>query len=246
MKALILAAGKGTRLNSAQTHIPKVLREACGKPLVEYVLGALPPLDPADIGLVVGFEKEKVIDLYQKRGYFFAVQTEQLGTGHAVLCAEEALSGYDGELLVLCGDMPLIRRDSIERLISVHREHNDACTLLTCVSEPGLALGRIVRDENGAFAAIVENKVATDEQKKICEYNAGVYVFACKKLFPILEEIVNDRKTGEAYLTDVPEKMLARGMRVTAISCREECEIFGVNTKEDLDLVEETLRGGAY
>ncbi len=239
MKTIILAAGKGSRLHSEETHIPKVLRQACGRPLISYVISALPPQNNDDIILVVGFEKEKVMEAYPQ--YHHAIQEQQLGTGHAVRCAQDILKDYKGEVLVICGDTPLVRRESIDAMISYHRNNQNDCTLLSCNLPYDAALGRIMRDNDGHFIEIVENAECTPEQKSVHEYNTGIYVFNAALLFPALDEVMKNSHKKEYYLTDVPEVLLKQNHRVEAIPCKYSYEIYGVNTEEDLALAERTL-----
>ncbi|MEG1186172.1 MAG: NTP transferase domain-containing protein, partial [Eubacterium sp.] len=167
MKAIILAAGKGKRLLSEKFNAPKVLREANGKPLLRYVVENLSFIpDKKDIIIVAGYKKEMVFESFND-GYSFAVQEEQLGTGHAVNCAKDVLKDYDGPVLVCYGDMPLFKKETYENLAKVHQESGNCCTILTGVSDKELAYGRIVRDEKDNFVGVVEDKDCTPEQKKI-------------------------------------------------------------------------------
>ena len=242
MKAIILAAGKGKRLHSEQFSAPKVLREANGKPLLRYVVNNLSFIpDKKDIVIVAGYKKEMVFDAFQD-GYTFAVQDEQLGTGHAVNCAREALKDYDGPVLVCYGDMPMFKKETYENLVKVHEEAGNDCTILTGVSNRGLAYGRIIRDENGDFKCVVEDKDCTPEQKKINELNVGIYVFDSKKLFSCLGELKNSNAQGEYYLTDVPALLKAQGLRVGLCDTCAPDEMLGVNTVEQLRQVEQLLR----
>ena len=242
MKAIILAAGKDKRLHSEQFSAPKVLREANGKPLLRYVVNNLTFIpDKKDIVIVAGYKKEMVFDAFQD-GYTFAVQDEQLGTGHAVNCAREALKDYDGPVLVCYGDMPMFKKETYENLVKVHEEAGNDCTILTGVSNRGLAYGRIIRDENGNFQCVVEDKDCTPEQKKINELNVGIYVFDSKKLFSCLGELKNSNAQGEYYLTDVPAIMMSKGYKIGTYTTHDDTEILGVNTPEELALCESLLK----
>jgi len=240
IKAVVLAAGKGTRLQTEGVDLPKVMREALGKPLLHYVLEGLGFINKEDITIVVGYKKEKVTDYFS--GYGFAVQAEQLGTGHAVMSAKEALDGYDGAVLVCCGDMPLITRETYEALVKTHFEEGNVCTMLTGTSAEKLPYGRVLRDENGAFLRIVEEKDCTPEQKKIDELNSGVYVFDAKKLLPALSHLKNNNSQGEYYLTDVPYVLQAQGDKIGICKRNLGYEIIGVNTVEQLNQVENLLK----
>ena len=164
IKAVVLAAGKGTRLRTEGVDLPKVLRQARGRALLDYVLSELSFLPREDIVLVVGYEREKVTAAYPD--YLHAVQEPQRGTGHAVQCAREALAGFTGSVLVCYGDMPLLRRETYESLIATHRKEGNDCTLLSAVSDEELPYGRIVRRADGAFSHIVEDKDCTPEVLK--------------------------------------------------------------------------------
>ena len=163
-KAVVLAAGKGTRLQTEGITLPKVMRQAAGKPLLHYVLSALNFLPQEDVILVVGYGKEDVLAAYPD--YPSAEQTEQKGTGHAVASAAHLLQDFDGDVLVCCGDMPLMKRESYESLLQRHRQQNNVCTLLSGLSEEELPYGRIIRDSEGRFLRIVEDKDATAEEKR--------------------------------------------------------------------------------
>ena len=240
VKAVILAAGKGTRLQSEQFQLPKVLREANGQPLLHYVLEALNFLDKADTVIVAGYMMDKVVARFPD--YPYAVQAEQKGTGHAVQCAREQLQNFDGTVLVCCGDMPLIRRETYEALLAEHEKNDCPCTFLTGTCDQDLPYGRILRDENGGFLRVVEDKDCTPEQKQIKELNAGVYAFDCKELLSCLDLLKNDNAQGEYYLTDVPELMRQKGGKI-GLCCVELGEqIIGVNTVEQLQQVEAFLQ----
>lgn len=240
VKAVILAAGKGTRLQSEQFQLPKVLREANGQPLLHYVLEALNFLNKADTVIVAGYMMDKVVARFPD--YPYAVQAEQKGTGHAVQCAREQLQNFDGTVLVCCGDMPLIRRETYEALLAEHEKNDCPCTFLTGTCGEDLPYGRILRDENGGFLRVVEDKDCTPEQKQIKELNAGVYAFDCKELLSCLDLLKNDNAQGEYYLTDVPELMRQKGGKI-GLCCVELGEqIIGVNTVEQLQQVEEYLK----
>jgi bifunctional UDP-N-acetylglucosamine pyrophosphorylase/glucosamine-1-phosphate N-acetyltransferase/UDP-N-acetylglucosamine pyrophosphorylase len=239
LKAVVLAAGKGTRLQTEGVEIPKVMRLAAGKPLLRYVCDARGFIPAKDIVLVVGFLREQVIEAFPACS--FAVQEQQLGTGHAVACAMETLRDFEGDVLVCCGDMPLLRRDTYRSLVEIHRAEGNACTLLTGTTDDALPYGRIVRGADGRFAAIVEEKDCTPEQRAIRELNSGVYLFRAGALRETLGRLRTDNAQGEYYLTDVPALLLAEGEKV-GVCCRElGNEILGVNTPEQLELVGKLL-----
>lgn len=239
LKAIVLAAGKGTRLRSEGIDLPKVMRIAAGKPLLSYVLSALSFISPNDCVVVVGYMKERVTEAF--KGYVFAEQSEQLGTGHAVVAALREIEDYDGALLVCCGDMPLIKRDTYIALIDTHMASNNVCTILSGYSEIDLPYGRILRDGNGDFCGLVEDRDATPEQKQINELNSGVYVFDAASLKSVLQELKRDNSQGEYYLTDAPMLLMERGLTVGVCKLNLGYQIIGVNTNDQLNQIEEII-----
>ena len=240
VKALILAAGKGTRLRTEGCDIPKVMRLALGKPLLGHVLSALSFLPKEDIIIVVGYKKEEVMGAYP--GYTFAEQSIQLGTGHAVLCAADAVGDFDGAVLVCCGDTPLITEETYKSLCRTFFDEGSDCTILSGLLPDGGSYGRIIRDAGGNFLKITEAKDCTEDELKINEVNSGLYIFSAKKLFASLGKIKNENSQGEYYLTDVPEIILQSGGQVSI--CRRELgdELIGVNTPQQLAQVENILK----
>lgn len=238
-KAVVLAAGKGTRLQTEGISLPKVMRQAAGQPLLGYVLDALSFLPKENIVLVVGYRKEDVEAAYPE--YPSAVQVEQLGTGHAVQCAAPRLEGFDGNVLVCCGDMPLMKKETYESLCRTHETDGNVCTVLSGVSKEELPYGRVIRAADGGFARIVEDKDCTPEEKTVRELNAGVYLFRAPELFEALGHLRCDNAQGEYYLTDVPAWLLQHGGKVgVCATCTPE-EMLGVNTPAQLEQVEQTI-----
>lgn len=238
-KAVVLAAGKGTRLQTEGITLPKVMRQAAGQPLLGYVLDALSFLSKENIVLVVGYRKENVEAAYPE--YPSAVQAEQLGTGHAVQCAAPQLAGFDGNVLVCCGDMPLMKKETYESLCRTHEADGNVCTVLSGISEEELPYGRVIRAADGGFARIVEDKDCTAEEKAVRELNAGVYLFRAPELFEALGHLRCDNAQGEYYLTDVPAWLLQHGGKVgVCATCTPE-EMLGVNTPAQLEQVERTI-----
>lgn len=240
LKAIVLAAGKGTRMRTDGCDLPKVMRLALEKPLLHYVLSALDFIPPEDTVVVVGYKKECVMEAFND--YVFAEQKEQLGTGHAVMSAFSVLKDYAGDVLICCGDMPLIRKSTYSSLVEVHRASGDACTMLTGTSTVDLPYGRVERDENGQFLHIVEQKDCTPEQLQIRELNAGVYMFDAKSLRSALSRLKNTNASGEYYLTDVPAILREDGKTLGVCKLSLGNEIIGVNTPEQLAEVESALR----
>lgn len=239
VKAVVLAAGKGTRIQTEGTDLPKVMREALGKPLLSYVLTAVDFIPKEDVVIVVGYKKESVMSAFPE--YSYAVQEQQLGTGHAVMAAYKVLGDYEGDLLVCSGDMPLLSRETYSELARVHSESGNDCTILTGTSRTSLPYGRIVRSSDGEFEGIVEDKDCTPEQKLIDELNSSVYMFNAKALKKALPELKNNNAQGEYYLTDAPGYMQDTGLKVGV--CRRDLgdEIIGVNTVRQLHEVEGIL-----
>jgi bifunctional N-acetylglucosamine-1-phosphate-uridyltransferase/glucosamine-1-phosphate-acetyltransferase GlmU-like protein len=212
VKAVVLAAGRGTRLRTEGSDIPKVMRSAAGRPLLSYVLQALSFIPPRDTLIVVGYRKEMVVGAFP--GYCFAEQREQLGTGHAVMSAFDALADYHGDLLICCGDMPLIRRETYLALWESHKSAGGACTILSGTSDFPHGYGRVLRDKAGRFAAIVEEKDCTSEQLAAAELNSAVYLFDADALGSVLGRLQRGNAQGEYYLTDAPGLLLRDGQRV--------------------------------
>ena len=240
LKAIVLAAGKGTRLATEGIDLPKVMRLALGKPLLGYVLDEISFIDRDDIAVVVGYKREAVEAGFPE--YHFAIQDEQLGTGHAVMCAKDFLDGYDGDVLVCYGDMPLLSRETYTALAKVHADEGADCTILTGTTDLELPYGRIVRDENGGFVKVVEDRDSTPEQKNIDELNIGVYVFKARKLVESLSELRTDNAQGEYYLTDVPTIIMKHGGKISLCKRSLGSELIGINTVEQLNMAEEYLK----
>ena len=242
LKALVLAAGKGTRLHTEGVDLPKVLRQAAGRPLLAYVLDALSFLPAQDTILVVGWMKDQVTAVFP--GYPYAVQEIQKGTGHAVQCAAHLLEGFQGHVIICCGDAPLMKKETFQALADTHLREGNACTLLSAVLPEGGNYGRILRDADGSFRAIVEDKDCTPEQKQIREVNTGTYVFHVPELLSSLGKLRTDNAQGELYLTDVPAFIKEAGGRVGLCDTCSPDEMLGVNTVEQLQEVEAILRKG--
>ena len=239
IKAVVLAAGKGTRMLSEQCNLPKVLRQACGKPLLSYVLRALHFVPAEDTILVVGYRKDDVLAAFPD--YPHAVQEPQLGTGHAVRCAAPLLQKFDGTVLVCYGDMPLLREEVYCGLLDYHKKSGAVCTLLSGTTEEPLPYGRVLKDEAGNFLCVVEERDCTPEQKKIRELNVGIYAFECRELLACLDLLRSDNAQHEYYLTDVPALIRERGGKVSVYTAELNEQLIGVNTPEQLAIVESYL-----
>jgi UDP-N-acetylglucosamine pyrophosphorylase len=237
--ALVLAAGMGKRMGS---DLPKVLHPALGKPLIEHVLLHLDPLTPDRVVIVVGHQADLVRDALQKRAASFATQSPQLGTGHAVQVAWKETKPGAPAVLVLAGDMPLVRTESLRRLLERHAREKNAVTVLSAVLDDPKGYGRIVRAPNGSFEKIVEEKDATPEERKIDEVNSGIYVFDKAPLEKALALLRSDNAQKEYYLTDTLSFLGRSGQKVGVERAADPSECFGVNTPDQLRMVEETLR----
>lgn len=241
IKALVLAAGKGTRLRTEGVNLPKVMRLADGKPLLHYVLTALDFLPQEDVILVVGYQKEAVLEAYSQ--YPHAVQEVQNGTGHAVQCAAHLLENFDGHVLICCGDTPLMQRETFQSLVDIHLKAGNACTMLSAILDEGGNYGRVLREEDGSFKCIVEARDCTPEQAAVREVNVGAYLFHVPELLNALSQLKTDNAQGELYLTDCPAIIKAAGHRVGVCDTCSAQEMLGVNTVEQLQEVEDILRG---
>ena len=237
---IILAAGKGTRMES---DLAKVLHPLCGKPLVAWVLEATHALQPQRTIVVVGHQAEAVEAAVRENSpeAEFVLQTEMLGTGHAVQQAEAVLRDFEGDIIVTCGDVPLITADTLRRLAASRQEHNAAASMLVAqIEEPG-SYGRVLCEADGRVTQIVEAKDATPEILAVQNVNAGTYCFASHALWPQLRRINNNNKSGELYLTDVVGLLTENGDRVDAVFI-DEREMMGINTRAQLQSLEEQLR----
>ena len=241
VRAIIPAAGKGTRLSGKAGDMPKVMYRCAGRPLLETVLESVNFIDPKDVYIVVGYKKELITGYFGDR-YNYAEQKEQLGTGHAVMTCREQFEGYDGAVVVTFGDMPLFRREDIYAMCEKHIETGAQCTLMTAENPELKMWARITRNGDGSFAAIVEGKDCTPEQAKIKELCAGVLVFDSKALFETLPGIGKNNVQNEYYLTEVPELMVKAGMKVETFRIKDGNDLHGVNTPEDMDVCEKLLR----
>lgn len=242
LKAVILAAGKGTRLQSEDTQIPKHMRKVAGKPVLDYILKAVDFIKKEDVILIVGYLKEIIMEAYSE--YTFVVQNldKGYGTGAAAKCAEEAVGEFSGDIFILQGDSPLITKETLLNIINEHKTNKNECTILSCEINEVLGLGRIVRDKTGNFCEIVENRDATEEQKqKIKEYNASVMLVNSKKLFEQLKYLKNNNSRGEYYLTDIPKLFLENNYKVGVYKSLNAVEIYGADSEEDLKRIENII-----
>lgn len=246
LNILILAAGLGTRMKS---NLAKVLHKLDGRPLINHVCLTAATLDPAMIYVVVGHQgedvKAAVLNEIDESSAGFAWQKQMLGTGDAVNAARELLADSDSTLLVLSGDVPMIKSETLSELVALHhgfRGKGAACSVLTVRLKDPSGYGRVVRDENGSFDRIVEQKDASDEQREIDEINSGIYCFDARKLFAALANVQNNNAQGEYYLTDVPQILREQGDDVAIFLHDDEHEIEGVNDRRQLAGMEKMIR----
>jgi len=232
---VILAAGKGTRMNS---DIAKVLHELDGRPLIHYVIEQTRDSLPEKTVIIIGHQREEVAAVLLDYPVETALQDPQLGTGHAVQQAESHFNGFAGDILVLSGDVPLLRRETVAELIRVHRNTESAITVLTAHLEDPSGYGRVVRSESNAVERIVEHRDATPEQLSLTEINTGIYLFRSDLLFERLHTLQPDNAQGEYYLTDVVKMAAEEGMPVQAVIAGDPLEIQGVNTVAQLQEME--------
>ncbi len=230
LRAIILAAGKGTRMKS---ELPKVVHKINDQCLVDYVIEAARGAGAEEICLVVGYKHEVVEENIIHKDVKYALQTEQLGTGHAVKCAGDFLEG-DGETLILFGDTPLITADTLKRLTDYHRENHDTVTVLSAMVDDPTGYGRIIRDKDGNFVKSVEHKDANEEELASCEINSGMYVFDTKELKEALNLLTPNNAQGEYYLPDTLTIIKEKGLRADAFALEDAEDITGVNDKEQL------------
>lgn len=230
--AVILAAGKGTRMKS---NTAKVLHEIFFKPMLHHVLDAVQAAGIDRTAVIVGHQRDRVIQSLGGYSFVPVTQKEQLGTGHAVLCAEQACGGSD-TILILCGDTPLIRSETLKAMIGHHRRRNAALTLMTTVVSDPFGYGRIVTGDNGRVMGIVEEKDADDRLREIREINAGIYLVDKEFLFAALKQVGTDNSQGEAYLTDIVAIATGEGRTVNRFVHREPVDVLGINSRVELAL----------
>jgi bifunctional UDP-N-acetylglucosamine pyrophosphorylase/glucosamine-1-phosphate N-acetyltransferase len=224
-----------------KSDLAKVLHRLGGRPLVHYVVESARGAGISRIVVVVGHQAGLVREALAGQGVEFVEQRELLGTGHAVLQTKGALEGHHGNLLVLYGDVPLLRSETILSLLARHHETGANCTMLTTEVENPTGYGRIIRDSDGFVTGSVEEKDATPQEKEIREINPGIYCFQCDSLFACLEEVRDDNAQKEYYLTDVIGILRSRGKRVAALNVADSSEVMGINTLEELAAAEQTL-----
>ena len=236
--AIIMAAGKGTRMKSKNS---KLVQKIYGKEMVKRSVENARKAGIENIVTVVGYKKEQVMDVLGDT-VEYAIQEEMLGTGHAVMQATKFLEGKKGKVVVLNGDVPILRPETIVRLVDKSIDNKEAATLLTAIYDDPFGYGRIIRDEGGNIEGIVEEKDATEEQKEIAEINAGIYCFDIEVLLEALKEIKPNNSQGEYYLTDVIQIIGDKGLKTGAVIVEDNTEILGVNDRMQLQMVTKILQ----
>ena len=237
---VILAAGQGTRMKSERA---KVLHEICGRPMVHYVLEASREAGVSRHILVVGHQAEQVRErIGEGPGIEYALQAEQKGTGHALLQAAPLLQGYEGHVLVLCGDTPLLTAWVLRSLMDHHRESGAAATLLVASLENPAGYGRVLRDRNGRVIRIVEERDAGPAEAAVREINTGIYCFRAPSVFRALHSLAPDNAQGEYYLTDVVAVLVSRGEKVETVVAGDPSVVAGINNRRQLAEVEAIMR----
>jgi bifunctional UDP-N-acetylglucosamine pyrophosphorylase/glucosamine-1-phosphate N-acetyltransferase/UDP-N-acetylglucosamine pyrophosphorylase len=238
--AIVLAAGKGTRMKS---DLPKVLCQANGRPLVEYVLDSLRTAGVHKIIVVVGYKADEVKQqLSHYDNIQYALQSEQRGTGHAVMMCRDQMKDHDGAVVVVAGDSPMLQSSSVKALLDDYSSSQPGCILGTLIHDNPTGLGRIVRNSDGKFTGIVEEKDASDDQRKINEVNMSTYVFDGKKLLGGLDQLTDNNAQGEYYITDVPAILMKDNEDVRALPVLKPIEALSVNTVEHLADVEAAMK----
>jgi bifunctional UDP-N-acetylglucosamine pyrophosphorylase/glucosamine-1-phosphate N-acetyltransferase/UDP-N-acetylglucosamine pyrophosphorylase len=238
--AIILAAGKGKRMAS---DLPKVLLSVSGRPMIRYVLDAVRAAGIRRMLVVIGYRADLVRrELAGEPGVEFVEQTEQLGTGHAVMICRDHLADQQGPVVILAGDSPMVQVSSLRSLLAEFGARRPACLLGTGKKANPAGLGRIVRDDEGRFQAIVEEKDASPHQRAITEVNLSTYIFRADALIAALQRLTANNVQGEYYLTDCPGVLKAAGETVEALCVLKPCEALSINTPEELAAVEEEMR----
>ena len=239
LATVILAAGKGKRMKNPDKS--KVMFELAGIPLIEYVVNLALKIESEKVVLIVGHQKQSVIDFINLKyeseisKISFAHQDQQLGTGHAIMQTYEILKNFEGDVLILSGDVPLLRYETVENFLTFHKDNKFKASLLSAIFSDPFGYGRIIRDDNGNFIDIIEDKDADDEIKKIKEINSGIYIIDSKLLFESIKTLDTNNSQGEYYLTDIFRYFKENKVPIGAIPVKNNIEIAGINTVEQLE-----------
>ncbi len=232
VNAVILAAGKGTRMKS---DMAKVLHPLCGRPMLAYPVDTARAVGAQKIIVVIGHQADMVRKAFAGEGLIFVEQKEQLGTAHAILQTKRVLHDYEGPVVILCGDAPLLLPSTVRALFDLHVSEKAAVTVLTAILDDPYGYGRVVKGSNGEPIRIVEEKDATAEEKKIHEINTGIYCVESKFLFWAVGKIGNKNAQGEYYLTDIIGIAQRKGVRTRSYLAADPIETMGINTPGDLE-----------
>jgi len=227
---IIMAAGKGKRMKS---NLPKVLHNLAGKPILNYVLKTVDQLKAKRKIIVVGYKSEKIKELIGDK-IEYAEQVKQLGTAHAVLQTKRLLSDFEGDVLILSGDVPFLNINTLTKFLKYHQDNKFSCTLITTTLENPYGYGRIIRDQVGEITGIIEEVDLSENEKIINEINSGIYCFKKEDLFLALDKIVPDNKQGEYYLTSTAKILLKDGLNIGNLMVKDCSEVLGINTRLDL------------
>ena len=238
LRTIILAAGKGTRMKS---DVPKVLHEVCGRAVIEYVIDVARAAGSLKTYIVLGHKMDEVKE-HLEEDLIVVAQKKLLGTADAVRSAEKYFRNFNGDVLILCGDTPLLHSATIKNIVNKHRRSRAACTFLTAVVHNPQGYGRIIRGEQGPVVAIREDKDAEGLERNIAEINVGVYCFQSKFLFQALKEVKLNPKKREFYLTDTIENFSQKNLKIETVETLEPVEGMGINTKEDLAITQDAMR----
>jgi UDP-N-acetylglucosamine diphosphorylase/glucosamine-1-phosphate N-acetyltransferase len=231
-RTIILAAGKGKRMKS---DLAKVLHPVCGVPMLTYSIAAARAAGAQKIVVVIGHQAERIRELFDKDELIFVEQRALLGTGHAVLQTKEAFKDYTGSVVILCGDVPLIRPETMRALYDRHRSDDAVLTVLTTIPAEPAGYGRVVKAKDGNVLKIVEDKDATPDEKQIREINTGIYCANSLFLFDAVGSLGNRNAQKEYYLTDIVEIASRNGLRVMSALADDPEEVMGINTCEELE-----------
>jgi UDP-N-acetylglucosamine diphosphorylase/glucosamine-1-phosphate N-acetyltransferase len=232
IRTIILAAGKGTRMKS---DLAKVLHHLCGKPMLSYVVETAKLVNSEEIIVIVGHQARTVEERFREQDLIFIEQQQQLGTGHAVLQARKRLENYCGPILILCGDVPLLKPVTVRSFINRHVATEASVTVMTTNLSDPTGYGRIVKGPGGEISRIIEERDATEEEKKINEINTGIYCAERKFLFDALMSLDNNNNQKEYYLTDIIHIAYNNRFKAGSMVVRDHREVMGINTQDDLE-----------
>lgn len=242
LATIILAAGKGKRMKNPDKS--KVMFEIGGKPIIQYVVELALKIHSDEIIPIVGHQKQSVIDFIKEKfpndadRIKFAHQDQQLGTGHAIMQTYELLKDFSGDVLILSGDVPMLKFETIEKFLAFHQNNNFQASLLSAIFDDPFGYGRIIRDENSNFVDIREEKDSSVKEKEIKEINSGIYLIDNNLLFEAIKTLKTDNAQGEYYLTDVFKYFKEKGIKIGAVPVDNNIEICGINTVEQLNELE--------